>query len=59
MGEYSVYMGSFDTVVIKVILGSFSAFLFFDKLASRKWLVVERSGLKFGRGEYSVYTGYF
>ncbi len=52
--------GTFDTSLIKVILGSFGAFRFLTKSVSRKWLVVERNGFKFGFGvEYSVYTGYF
>ena len=51
--------GTFDNSVIKVIVGSFGAFPIFDKPVSRKRLVVERKGVKFGpRGEYSVYTGY-
>ncbi len=46
--------------MVKVILGSFGAFPIFDNRVSRKRLVVERNGEKFGpRGEYSVYTGYF
>ncbi len=32
------------------ILGSFAAFPIFDKLASRKRLVVELNGVKFGLG---------
>ncbi len=52
--------GTFDTSMIKVILGSFSVFPIFEKPVSRKRLVVERNGVKFGRrGEYSVCTGYF
>ncbi len=52
--------GTFDTSVIKVILGSFGAFPTFEKPVSRKPLVIERNGVKFGLGgEYSVYTGYF
>ncbi len=34
--------------MLEVILGSFSAFPFFNKLASQKQLVVERNGVKFG-----------
>ncbi len=40
--------GTFDTKVVKVILGSLGAFPIFDKPVSRKWLVVERNGVKFG-----------
>ncbi len=50
-----------NTKVLKVILGSlFHAFFDFQQpLVSRKWLVLERNGAKFGpSGEYSVYTGY-
>ena len=39
--------GTFDTKVVKVILGSFGAFPIFD-LISQKWLVVEQNGVKFG-----------
>ena len=34
--------------MVKVILGSFGAFPIIDNLISRKWLVVERNGVKFG-----------
>ncbi len=40
--------GTFDTYVLNVILGSLGAFSFFDKPASRKSLVGERNGVKFG-----------
>ncbi len=40
--------GTFDTSVIKVILGSLGAFPIFEKPVSRKRLVVERNGVKFG-----------
>ncbi len=33
-GEYSVYRGTFDSLVIKVILGSFGAFPIFDNPVS-------------------------
>ncbi len=46
-GEYSVYTGYFWTQWPQVILGSLNAFPFFDKPVSRKWLVVERKGVKF------------
>ncbi len=46
--------------MVKVILGSFGAFPIFGKVVSRKLLVLERNGVKFGsRGEYSVYKEYF
>ncbi len=51
--------GTFDTSVIKVILGSFSVFPISEKPVSRKRLVIERNGVKFGPRGYSVYTGYF
>ena len=40
--------GTFDTLVLKVILGSFGAFLIFEKHVSRRRLFVERNGVKFG-----------
>ena len=50
--------GTLDTSVIKVFLGSFGAFLIFEKPVSRKRLVIEWNGVKIGVGsEYSVYTG--
>ncbi len=39
--------GTFETSVLKVILGSFGAFPIFEKPVSRKWLSVERNGVKF------------
>ena len=41
-------MGTFDTEVLKVIMGSFGAFLIFEKTLCRKPLVVARKGVKFG-----------
>ncbi len=38
---------TFDSNVDKVILRSFGAFLIFDQLVSRKWLVVELNRVKF------------
>ncbi len=35
--------GNVDTSVIKVILGSFSAFPIFKKPVSQQWLVIEHS----------------
>ncbi len=52
--------GTFDTLVIKVILESFGAFRFLTSLyLENGW--TERNGLRdLGLGgEYSVYTGYF
>ncbi len=49
--------GTYDTSVMKVILGSVGAFPIFDSLVSFKWLVVERNRVKFGpQGRvFSVY----
>ena len=57
-GSIQCTQGSFDTSVIRVILGSFGTFPIYEKTLSRKWLVVERNGGKFEpRGWVS--TGYF
>ncbi len=40
--------GTFDCQVFKFTLGSFGTFPFLDDLVSRKRLVVERNGPKFG-----------
>ena len=59
-GEYSVYTGSFSQLSAwgTHFLVLFGAFLIFGKVVSRKRLVVERKGVKFGpRGEYSVTQG--
>ena len=47
-GSIQCTQGTFDTSVLKVILGSFGAFPIFEKPVSRKRLVVERKGVKFG-----------
>ncbi len=39
---------TFDTSMIKVILGSLGAFTIFEKAVSRKRLVIDRNGVKFG-----------
>ena len=44
--------------MVKVILGSFSAFPILSKLVSRKRLAVERNGVKFGPGEMGVFSVY-
>ena len=44
----SCIQGTFDCQVFKFSLGSFGAFPFFDDLVSRKWLVVQQNGPKFG-----------
>ncbi len=50
-------LGTFDSSVFKVILRSFNALPIFDNLVSRKRLVVERIGVKFGlRGQ--VFSAY-
>ena len=52
----SCIQDTFDCQVFKLSLGSFGAFPFFDDLVSRKWLVVERNGAKFGPlGVYSTF----
>ncbi len=40
--------GTFDSLVLKVILGSLGAFPIFGNFVSRKRLVVEPNGVKFG-----------
>ena len=51
--------GTFDCQVLKFSLGSFGAFPFFDDLVSRKLLVVERDGPKFGPLGQVMYIQYF
>ena len=36
--------------MVKAILWSFGAFPISDKLVSRKWMVIERNGVKLGPG---------
>ncbi len=51
---------TYQTSEILYILGSLGAFPIFNNFVSRKWLVVQRNGVKFEPGgEYSVYTSYF
>ncbi len=46
-GKYCI-QGTFDCQLFKFSLGSFGAFPIFDDLVSRKRLVVEQNGPKFG-----------
>ena len=48
---------TFDLIVLKVILGSFGAFVSWP--LTRKWLAIERNGAKFHtKGHYNTYVGY-
>ncbi len=40
--------GTFDSQVVKVILGLFSGSMIFDNHISRKWLIVEHKAVEFG-----------
>ncbi len=39
---------TFDSYVVKVILGSLGSFPIFDKIVSHKWVFLKRNGAKFG-----------